>query len=187
LTKIYIEIRFYRYLNTDTYEDKPVRMSTNIWIDPKNWHKAKEIIKDREENASYKNNELNKHCIVVQAFISSHGEQEPDQVYSKILSLEKLRRFFQKRKGQRKTLVDYIEDYYQFRKQRKTLQGTLKEFKTMKNRVKSFDTFRGKPTYMEDINTMWSDFFEDFLINHADNRGAKGICFCREGLFFFLF
>jgi integrase len=174
LTKVYIEVRFYRYLNAETYEDIPVRISTNIWIDPKNWHKQKEIIKDREENVHYKNNELNKLFSAVQAFVSSHGEQEPDQVYSEVLSLDKLRKYFPKRKEYRKTLVDYIEDYYQFRKKRKTTQGTIKEFKTLINRVKSFDKFMNKPSHIESLNMTWSDDFEVFLMNHADNRGVKG-------------
>ncbi len=174
LTKVYIEVRFYRYINTETYEDISRRISTNIWIDPKNWHRQKEIIKDNEENSQYKNNELNKLFSTVQAFVSSHGVQEPDQVYSEALSLNKLKKFFPNRKKYRKTLVDYIEDYYQFRKRRKTLKGTLKEFKTLKNRVKNFDQFRGKPSYIEELNTTWSDFFEDFLMNQAENRGVKG-------------
>src|ERR1035437_3649836 len=51
---------------------------------------------------------------------------------------------------------------------------TLKEFTTMKNRVEAFDKNRGKKTYFEDLDVIWSDEFELFLLNKAENGTKLG-------------
>jgi hypothetical protein len=63
----------------------------------------------------------------------------------------------------KKCLVDYIEDYYQRRKKLNHPRGTIKEFLTVKNRIKKFDDDRHQRTYLNDVNLTWSDEFEMWL------------------------
>lgn len=62
-----------------------------------------------------------------------------------------------------KTLVQYIDDYIQDRKDNNTTRNTAKEFTTMKNRVIKFDAERKQVTLLSDINFTWSDAFEKYL------------------------
>jgi integrase len=174
LTKVYIEVRFYEYKGAGEYSDKPLRLPTRIWVSPKNWNKKKQQITGNEEDAQYKNAQINKAYSEVKNFIDSYEPSRPNQAYGEAVSLDKLEKHFPNRPENRKTLLDHIEDYYQFRKKRNTVQGTLKEFKTLKNRVKAFDEFKGKKSYLDELNTVWSDDFEEFLMNHAKNKDSKG-------------
>lgn len=174
LTKVYIEVRFYEYKGAGEYHDVSKRIPTRVWIEPKNWNKKKEEVSSKDVDADFKNNELNKAYSEVQRFLTSYGQQDPNQVYVEAASLEKLREYFPNRPENRKTLIDYIEDYYQFRKKRNHPQGTIKEFKNVKNRVIAFDKFRGKKSYLDELHTLWSDDFEEYMLNHAENRGSKG-------------
>jgi len=65
----------------------------------------------------------------------------------------------------KKCLVDYIDDYYQRRKKLNHPNGTIKEFLTVKNRLKEFDDDRDMRTFLNDINLSWSDEFEMWLNN----------------------
>ena len=71
-----------------------------------------------------------------------------------------------------KTLVQYIDDYIQYRKDRNTTRNTAKEFTTMKNRVIKFDVDRKKTTLLSDINFTWSDSFEKFLLKKKYSSGT---------------
>jgi integrase len=68
-----------------------------------------------------------------------------------------------------KSLVNYIEDYIEYRKSKNTRRNTAKEFTTMLNRVKAFDLHNKQTTYLNDINFTWSDKFEEYLNNKAKN------------------
>ena len=63
----------------------------------------------------------------------------------------------------KKCLVDYIDEYYQTRKKLNHPRGTIKEFLTVKNRIKKFDDNRDQRTYLNDINITWSNEFEMWL------------------------
>jgi integrase len=71
-----------------------------------------------------------------------------------------------------KPLIKYIEDYIEYRKARSTPRNTLKEFTTVKNRLKGFDDDRKHATYFEDINIIWSDEFERYLLKKNYNKGT---------------
>ena len=61
----------------------------------------------------------------------------------------------------KKALVDYIDDYYQRRKKLKHKRETIKEYITLKNRIKRFDdNYRHQKTYLSDVSVKWSDDFE---------------------------
>lgn len=71
-----------------------------------------------------------------------------------------------------KSLVGFIDDYIKYRKDRSTTRNTLKEFTTMKNRVKAFDSDRKATTYLQEINLTWSDAFEKFLLKKQYGSGT---------------
>ncbi len=156
LTKVIIEVPHYQYRGTVDYGMKIRRISTDIWIDPKNWNKNKAEIKKQEPDAESKNNTIENKYAAVKMFISSKGMQKPTQVFGESIELSKLSEFFPMRQENRKCLVDYIDEYILFRKSRNTKRNTLKEFTTMKNRVANFDDFNGNKSYLEDIDLEWS-------------------------------
>ena len=57
-------------------------------------------------------------------------------------------------------LAHYVEEYYKNRKKLGHTTGTVKEFKTVMNRVKEFDDANNRITHMNDIDLLWSDAFE---------------------------
>lgn len=173
LTKVLIEVQKHSYLGTGKYFDEIKRISTNIWINPRNWNKKKELITGGETDADFKNNEIQKKFAAVQTFVSSKGQQRPDQAYVENLDLSSLAEFFPTRKENRKSLCDYFTDYIAFRKGQNTIYNTLKVIESVKNRLLAFDNYRGKKTYFENIDIIWSDEFEAFLRNEADNGKDK--------------
>jgi integrase/recombinase XerD len=175
LTKVLIEVQKHTYKGTGQYETEIRRISTDIWINPKYWNKKKEIITGQESDFEYKNNKIQEKFAIVQKFVSSYGQQIPNSPYSVRLHLNDLSDFFPSRKENKKCLVDYIDDYITFRKGQKTVSGTLKEFKSLKNRLKAFDDYNEKKTYFEDVNLTWSDEFEKFLKNVATYKRNKVI------------
>ena len=170
LTKVIIEVYRYKYHDNSTSFK---RISTDVWVLPKCWSKKKqEVIHDLE--AEVKNKNIDKVYVAVKSFINSKGRISTNQVYSERLNLASLKEFFPSNSANRKCLTDYIDDYYKLRKAQQTTHGTLKEFKTMMNRVIAFDTYKGKKSYFEDIDITWSDNFELFLRNIAINRKSVG-------------
>ena len=173
LTKVIIEVQKHTYSGTGKYDDEFRRISTGVWINPKNWNRKKEEISANEPDAGFKNNEIQKKYAAVQSFVSSKGQQRPDQVYVEGLDIDCLVDFFPARKENIKSLDDYISEYIAFRKKQKTGHGTLKEFISMQNRLQAFDNYMGKKTRFEDISLIWSDDFEYFLKNVAKYK-VKG-------------
>jgi hypothetical protein len=172
LTKVIIEVRIHFYGGTGQYQDTYRFIATKVFVHPKNWNKKDECVNSKEPNADIINKDIDKAHIAVKAFINSKGRQTADQVYYEGLSLESLREFFPSRPENRKTLYDYIEDYITLRKGQKTPYGTLKEFKSLQNRLAAFDKYRHKETRFEDISLSWSDDFEFYLRNEAmDKKG----------------
>ena len=174
LTKVIIEVLQYTYGGTGNYNTTFKRISTDIWINPKNWNQNKEEISKSEPESESKNNTIEKKYAAVKLFMSSKGKQRPDQVYGERVDLSKLEVFFPVRPENRKCLVDYIDEYILFRKGRNTKKTTLKEFTTMKNRVIAFDKYKGNKTYLEEIDIEWSDDFELWLRHNAKNRKLLG-------------
>jgi integrase len=70
--------------------------------------------------------------------------------------------------------VEYFDDYISHRESTGTVHNTLKEFTTVKNRIKSYDDSKGKKTYFEDIDLVWSDKFDSWLLNEAKNGENLG-------------
>lgn len=103
--------------------------------------------------------------------IESIGRGSPK--YQRISALaEKFEKAQKVGNKETKTLVQYIDDYIQYRKDRNTTRNTAKEFTTMKNRVTKFDEDRKNTSHLSDINFTWSDSFEKFLLKKSYNTGT---------------
>ena len=56
-------------------------------------------------------------------------------------------------------------------------RGTIKEFKTVLNRIKIFDDSNDRKTYLTDINISWSDDFEIWLHEKGYSDGTIEKCY----------
>jgi len=186
LIKIEIEIKRYAYDGTGSYKRDRTYVDTRIWVAPKNWNNSTEKLSVKEDGFDTKNNKINQVFSAVQSYVSSKGSQDPDQVYIENVDFSKLKGLFPSRKENRKTLVDYIDDYYQRRKNLKHKRGTVKEFLTVKNRIEKFDKSRNKKTYLLDLNITWSDDFEIWMLkeNYASGTIEKTYTILRTVLYF---
>ncbi len=167
--RIEIEILKYQYLGTGKNQRERILIDTMQWVAPHHWNSRTEKLSKKEENFVVKNNKINRAFAQVFGFISSKGQQEIDQTDIEDVDFKKLRALFPNRQENRKTLVDWIELYYNDQKDAKKPHGTVKEFKTAMNRVKAFDKFRGKVTRLEHINLLWSREFYKWMIKDAEN------------------
>jgi len=89
-----IEVRQHKYDGTGLSKDIFKRVSTDVWILPKNWHKKKELVNGTEVDAELKNKDINKVFAAVQKYIDSKGKQVPNQAYIESVNLESLKEFF---------------------------------------------------------------------------------------------
>ena len=173
-TKVYVEVCKYEYEGEGKYSTTFKRQSTDVWIIPKNWNKNKEEVTRSEDDHDFKNNKIDKVFTAIKNYINSKGQQEPDQAYYEGVSIENLREFFPARKENRKCLTDYVKEYIKFRKNQNTVRNTAKTFTTTLSRLEKFDEHRKRKTYLEDLTFQWSDEFELFLRQFAQNKKEKG-------------
>ncbi|MCB9012411.1 MAG: tyrosine-type recombinase/integrase [Bacteroidales bacterium] len=127
------------------------------------------LIQSRSSHPRY----TNKDCIkFIQHGINQFGRG--NDKYNRITALaDKFTKNDKDDAGEdKKTLVQYIEEYIQYRKDRNTTRNTAKEFTTMMNRIKKFDLDKKKTTLLSDINFTWSDAFEKFLLKKNYNSGT---------------
>lgn len=170
MTKVLIEVRWYSNIDdSQTFR----RFSTGVWIKPKSWNKKKQEVQNDPE-AELKNTNIDKIYVGIKAYINSKGVQSANNPYVDQLIVDKLCDFFPSDKVKRKCLSDFVEDYIKHRKGQRTPHGTIKEFKTMQNRLIAYDLARAKKTYFENIDIVWSDDFERYLRNEAKNRNKIG-------------
>jgi integrase len=133
-----------------------------VSISPKNWQQKTQKISNKEPDQVTKQQQINQAYRVVLSFVGTSGEKYPS---IEGLNVDCLKPFFPKMRVNRKTLADYIKDYYDFRVNQNTKKGTTKEFKTLQNRIEAFDVHNKKKTYFEDINILWSNQFESYCRN----------------------
>ncbi len=159
LTKVEVEVM--RYVYAGIGKERRF-VDTNIRIFPRNWNQKTQKIGSKEPNQVDKQQRINTIYGAVLNFVTSNGEVIPD---IDGLNIDSLKSFFPQMRVSRKTLVNYIDDYYKFRVNQNTKKGTTKEFMTIKNRVEAFDTHNKKKTYFENINLLWSNDFENYCRN----------------------
>ena len=159
LTKIEVEVMRYVYAGIGK-ERRYVDTNVNILL--KNWSQKTQKIIGKEPELTDKQQQINAAYGAVLNFVTSSGEVIPD---IEGLNIDGLKYFFPQMKVSRKTLVNYIDDYYKFRVNQNTKKGTTKEFMTLKNRIEAFDIQNKKKTYFESINLLWSNDFEGYMRN----------------------
>ncbi len=168
---IYIRLRRY---DPNTGKDiKVKKLPTNIRVNPKSWSSGKgevlkgdldyqrknRIIKEKESQVS---NYINKPDL---DYIMAQLSKQEFLIIEEVFPSKKLLKY-------KKSFVDYIDDYYNRRKKLGHPHGTIKEFKTVTNRLKRFDDSRKKKTYLPDINISWSDDFEVWLTEQEYSEGT---------------
>lgn len=185
--KIEMEILRYFYGGKGSYNKHRTFVNTNIWVHPKNWNNKTQKLSRKEEDFDIKNNKINQTFAAVQAYIASKGQQDIDQAYVEGVDFSKVRELFPTRKENRKTFYDLMVDYLEIRKvDGDTAPNTIKVFRTVCNRVKGFDDYRKRKTYIEDINYMWSDNFNAWCVGvknyvpHTIHRTYQVISVCLD-------
>lgn len=182
--KVYIEVIKYQNAGSGAYRKKTIRIPTEIWILPKHWSKKKQEVLSKDEKHRVKNAFIEELHIKIKDYlnnrdISKFEFKTPYEIAMNVdkirVNLKKLQELFPPVEGPKaKDVIAYFEQYIQFRRDRKTPRGTLKEFITVKNRLKKFDVYRHKNSLLHEIDIAWSDQFEAFLLNHIENRDRKG-------------
>lgn len=167
--KIYIEVLKYSYHGTGDYRKKILRISTDIWVLPKNWSQKKQEVLGGEPLRNEKNviitdkynavlDYLNKRKVLPLSF------RTPSVL---LANIEKFRTDFEKllelfppeKKASVKGITDYFDDYITHRKSNKASRGTWKEFITVKNRLIKYEKHIGRKLFFQDMNLTFSDNF----------------------------
>lgn len=165
LVKIEIEIERYSYGGKGKNTRKKIFIDTQQWVSPKNWNNKTQKLSKKEPDSEVKSNKINSAFAAVHGFVSSKGKQEIDQSNVEEVNFNKLRELFPNRKENRKSFVDWIDNFHKRKVKQGLSRGTTKEFITVKNRVNRYDISKNKKTYLEDINLLWSEDFYTHLLN----------------------
>jgi hypothetical protein len=160
---VYIRLRRYDPLKRKDIKEKKIR--TNVRVNPKLWSSIKgEVLKGdldyQKKNRIIKEKEsqISKYIYNPDVdYIMAQLSKKEFLLIEEVFPSMKLFKY-------KKSLVDYINEYYDRRKKLGHPSGTIKEFKTVMNRIKKFDDEkREDKTYLPDINISWSDDFEVWL------------------------
>ena len=169
--KIEIEVERYQYQGKAKYDRTRFYVNTNIWVTKGNWNNKTQKLSQKEKEYVVKSNKINKIFSSVQSFISTKGQQEIDIAYGEDVDFSKVRALFPRRKENRKTFHDYFEDYRQFRaSDNDTAPSTVQRIITVINTIKDFDEYSSKKTYIENINFIWSDDFNRWMVQQKKFR-----------------
>jgi integrase len=160
---IYVRLRRYDPLTQKDIKEK--KIPTNVRVSPKFWSSKKGEVLKGDMDYQKKNRLINDKETQIKNYISNPGvdyimaqlSKEEFLIIEEVFPSKKLLKF-------KKSLADYIEEFYERRKKLSHPRGTVKEFKTLLNRVKKFDDEkRTDRTFLKDINITWSDEFEVWL------------------------
>ncbi len=159
---IYIRLRRYDPLKRKDIKEK--KIPTNIRVNPKFWSSKKGEVLKCDFNFQKKNRFINDKESHIKNYINNPGvdyvmaqlSKDEFLIIEEVFPSIKLLKF-------KKCLADYVDEYYERRKKLGHPHGTVKEFKTVLNRIKSFDDSLNIKTNLPDINISWSDKFELWL------------------------
>lgn len=173
---VYIQLR--RYNPLEKKDIKKKKIPTNIRVKPKNWSVKKGEVLTGDFDYQQKNRFIKDKESQISNYINN-----PDMDYTmamlkkeEFLLIEQI--FPSKRVLKyKKSLADYIEKYYERRKRLGHKQNTIKEFKTLLNRIKKFDDSNNRMTYLKDINISWSDDFEVWCNKQKYSEGTIEKCY----------
>lgn len=169
---VYLRLR--RYDPQKRKDIKEKRLPTNIRVNPRFWSSKKGEVLKSDFNYQQKNRFIADKESQIRNYINNPSldytlaklNKEEFLKIEAVLPSTKLLKF-------KKSLVDYIEQYYDRRKSLNHKQGTIKEFKTVMNRIKKFDDdSRNEKTFLKDINISWSDDFEIWLTKQGYAKGT---------------
>ncbi|MFW6017043.1 MAG: tyrosine-type recombinase/integrase [bacterium] len=156
---IYIRVRRY-----DPVKQKDIinrKINTGVKVVPKHWSKKKGIILSGDPDYANKNQKITQIEIYINYIIEYPNAPQKPHIDAHIYKA--LGDVLPINTTTHKSLVDYIDAYYNRRKELGHPKATVKEFLTVRNRIEKFDHYRGQTTYMENINISWSDDFELYL------------------------
>lgn len=164
---IYIEI-------VSFYPDKTKktkRIPTGIRVLPKDWNQKKNDGEVRTTDPDHidKNGKID---LLFQEYGLQLTEREmgtwnENFIPENLITINDL--FPKKTKG----LTEYIDDYITYRKSVKTPYGTLKEFKTLKNRIVNYENNKNVKLTFKDMNMSFSDSFYSFMLSEKNDDGEK--------------
>jgi site-specific recombinase XerD len=168
---VYLRLRRY---NPQTRKDaKEKKIPTGVRVKPKAWSSKKGEVLKSDLDWQKKNRTIQDKESDIRKYISS---PDLDYVFAQLkreefLLIEQVFPTPRLLKYQ-KNLVHYIEEYYNRRKKLGHAAGTIKEFKTLMNRVKNFDDDKSRITFLKDINLLWSDEFELWMTEKGYSAGT---------------
>ena len=157
LTKIEVEVMKYEYAGTHKVRRY---VDTTIWVHPRSWVQKTQRISNKELEATEKQQKINSVYGSILNFVNTNGEQQPE---IEGINFDALKEFFPKLVAKRKTLADYIDEYYKYRVGLNNKRNTTKGFITLKTRIQDFDTSKKRKTYLNGINLNWSNELEVYL------------------------
>ena len=167
---VYIRLRRYDPLKKRDVVQR--KIATGIKVKPKNWSSKKGEVLTSDFEYQKKNRTIKAKESKISTYINNPDidyvfaqlKKEESVIIEQVFPSIRLYKY-------KKSLGDYIEDYYKRRVKLGHPRGTVKEFKTVMNRIKRFDNDREQKTFLEDINISWSDEFAEACFQRRD--GAK--------------
>ena len=135
---VYIRLR--RYDPATGKDVKEKRIPTNIRVKPRNWSSKKGEVLKGDFNYQQKNRLIKDKESQISSYIHTPDldykmaqlSREEFLIIEEVFPSKKLLKY-------KKSLFDYIDEYYNRRKKLGHPHGTIKEFKTVMNRIKRFD------------------------------------------------
>ncbi len=159
---VYLRLRRYDPLTKKDIKEK--RIPTSVRVNPKSWSSKKGEVLKSDLDYQLKNRKINDKESQIKNYINNPSldykmaqlSREEFLIIEEVFPSAKVLKY-------KKCLADYIDEYYERRKNLGHPHGTIKEFKTVLNRVKKFDDSLNIRTFLPDINISWSDKFEVWL------------------------
>lgn len=163
--KIEVEILSYTYGGKDQYFRQRLLIDSTIWVKKGNWSNKTQKLSKKEDDYSYKSNKIDQVYTNALSYVNSKGQTDIDQMYIEGVDFSRLRDIFPARKENRKSFYDLMRDYIENRKSDgDTAPDTVKKIITVANTVKAYDAYKKRKTHVEDINFIWSDNFNTWMV-----------------------
>lgn len=168
---VYLRLR--RYNPQTRKDEKEKKMPTGVRVKPKSWSKKKSEVLPSDFEYADKNRKIQDKESDIKKYISNPEveyvfamlKKEEFPIIEEIFPTPRLLKY-------KKNLVHYIDEYYERRKKLNHKRGTIKEFKTVMNRVKRFDDDNNRITFLKDIDILWSDAFEEWMTKEGYADGT---------------
>ncbi|WP_407268758.1 hypothetical protein [Tenacibaculum maritimum] len=162
------------FLKKDLNKNKNFKFSTGVKIHPNNWDFQNRMPKTKRGAEGKKNKHLSdilnkfKNVLDEEIRASERDNFDLTKAYLKKIFYEKFNRFSTSSKDIEKQTTNIlsagIDLFIQIKKRSKGVSnGWVIKYNNLKNKIILFDTYRGKVTFFNDINTNWIDLYCGFL------------------------